>query len=207
MLVRLRKGLAPDQIETVLALSRELGYAARFLDADRLLLELEGAGQPQHRSLLEDLAGVAEVLSTGDARELRSTMETVRQSLNDLLHVSDGQAVPPSPEQPLPVAALVADVRRSINQVQMSLPAKLEGERARCTALETKLAELGQQLQAAKDELRRQQARAEIAALTAASATVEEPRVVDAEDEEDEEENKVCTGMTLCKSVTATKFY
>jgi 3-deoxy-7-phosphoheptulonate synthase len=73
MLVRLRKGLAPDQIETVLALSRELGYAARFLDADRLLLELEGAGQPQHRSLLEDLAGVAEVLSTGDARELHET--------------------------------------------------------------------------------------------------------------------------------------
>ena len=73
MLVRLRKGLVPDQIETILALSRELGYAARFLDADRLLLELEGTGQPQDRSLLEDLAGVAEVLSTGDARELHQT--------------------------------------------------------------------------------------------------------------------------------------
>ncbi|MDP6538891.1 MAG: 3-deoxy-7-phosphoheptulonate synthase [Planctomycetota bacterium] len=70
MLVRLRKGLAPDQIETVLALCRELGYAPRFLGAERQMLELEGAGRPSHRSLLEDLAGVVEVLATGDAREL-----------------------------------------------------------------------------------------------------------------------------------------
>ncbi|MAF67445.1 MAG: 3-deoxy-7-phosphoheptulonate synthase [Planctomycetes bacterium] len=87
MLVRLRKGLAPDQTETVLSLCRELGYATRFLDAGRMMLELEGAGRPSHRSLLEDHAGVAEVLATGDARELHQ-----RRPQSPSTQVSAGEA-------------------------------------------------------------------------------------------------------------------
>ena len=69
MLLRLRKGSAPRQRHAVLELSERLGYESRFLDAAETLLELHGSGAPEHRSLFEDLAGVAAVLEAGDALE------------------------------------------------------------------------------------------------------------------------------------------
>ncbi len=70
MLVRLRKNLAQPDLEAVLALARELGYRPVFLDAENQVLSLEGPGGPEHRSRLEDLNAVAQVLDPGDAREL-----------------------------------------------------------------------------------------------------------------------------------------
>lgn len=70
MLLRLRKRLPKEQIDAVLELARELGYATRFLDEAREILELSGRGRPEHRSRFEDLCGVQSVLDAGDAREL-----------------------------------------------------------------------------------------------------------------------------------------
>ena len=70
MLLRLRKSLAPAELSAVVAACRELGYEPRFLDSGRELVELSGPGRPEHRSKLEDLAGVAQVLDGGEAREL-----------------------------------------------------------------------------------------------------------------------------------------
>ncbi len=69
MLLRLRKGLADRQRLAVLDLADSLGYVREFLDDKQTLLELEGAGAPEHRSLFEDLAGVAGVLDAGDVHE------------------------------------------------------------------------------------------------------------------------------------------
>ena len=79
------------------------------------------------------------------------------------------------------------------NTEQPAYEAPLSPHQERQLKWEAEMKEQREQAMAqerAKDELRRQQARAEIAALTAASATVEEPRVVDAEDEEDEDEDE-----------------
>jgi 3-deoxy-7-phosphoheptulonate synthase len=69
MLLRLQKGLPDEQIETVLALARELGYRHRFLDERAEILSLEGTGRPDHRSRFEDLCAVKAVLDAGDAHE------------------------------------------------------------------------------------------------------------------------------------------
>jgi 3-deoxy-7-phosphoheptulonate synthase len=69
MLIRLRKGLADRQRLAVLDLADRLGYSRCFLDKSQTLLEMEGVGAPEHRSLFEDLAGVAAVLDAGDVRE------------------------------------------------------------------------------------------------------------------------------------------
>ncbi len=70
MLVRIRRALPGQEIESILALATELGYRARFLDAGRELLQLDGNGRPEHRSRFEDLAGVHSVVDAGEAREL-----------------------------------------------------------------------------------------------------------------------------------------
>ena len=69
MLLRLRRAAPRAQIDSILALAKDLGYRARFLDGAQEILELEGAGKPDHRSRFEDCAGVAAVLDPGDARE------------------------------------------------------------------------------------------------------------------------------------------
>lgn len=69
MLLRLQKGLQAEQIEVVLALARDLGYRARFLDERSEILNLEGTGRPDHRSRFEDLWAVRSVLDAGDAHE------------------------------------------------------------------------------------------------------------------------------------------
>lgn len=70
MLLRLRKALPPEQLQAVLEVARELGYAARFLDERHEMLQLDGSGRPDHRSRFEDLVGVAAVLDVGGAHEL-----------------------------------------------------------------------------------------------------------------------------------------
>jgi 3-deoxy-7-phosphoheptulonate synthase len=69
MLLRLRRAAPAVQIDSILALAKELGYRPRFLDEARELLQLDGPGRPEHRSKLEDCAGVDGVLDAGDARE------------------------------------------------------------------------------------------------------------------------------------------
>jgi 3-deoxy-7-phosphoheptulonate synthase len=70
MLLRLRRDRQQAQLDSILRLCKELGYRPRFLDARRELLELEGPGRPEHRSLFEDEVLVEAVLDAGDAREL-----------------------------------------------------------------------------------------------------------------------------------------
>lgn len=73
MLLRLRRDRPEPELESILALCKELGYRARFLDERRELLQLEGdhdSPRPEHRSIFEDVACVAAVLDRGDAREL-----------------------------------------------------------------------------------------------------------------------------------------
>jgi 3-deoxy-7-phosphoheptulonate synthase len=70
MLLSLQKNANRREIDAVLALARELGYASRFLDGGRSLLELTGGGAPDHRARFEDLAAVTAVLDPGEAREL-----------------------------------------------------------------------------------------------------------------------------------------
>ena len=69
MILRLRRALPGSQLDAILALARELGYAPRFLDERHELLELDGPGKPGNRSRFEDLAGVHSVLDASDARE------------------------------------------------------------------------------------------------------------------------------------------
>jgi 3-deoxy-7-phosphoheptulonate synthase len=69
MLLRLRQALPGSQIDSILALAKDLGYRAQFLDEPREVLRLEGPGRPDHRSRFEDCAGVEAVLDPGDARE------------------------------------------------------------------------------------------------------------------------------------------
>src|SRR6187401_771073 len=73
MLLRLRRAAPSRQIDSILALAKDLGYRPRFLDAGREILKLEPEkgteGKPDHRSRFEDCAGVAQVLDAGEARE------------------------------------------------------------------------------------------------------------------------------------------
>ncbi len=69
MLLRLRKQLHDTELAAVLGLARQLGYASRFLDGGHELLQLDGAGAPDHCSRFEDLSGVAAILDPGSARE------------------------------------------------------------------------------------------------------------------------------------------
>ncbi len=69
MLLRLQKGLPAEQVSAVLALAKELGYKAKFLDEHSEILNLEGQGKPEHRSKFEDLCGVKAVLDASDAKE------------------------------------------------------------------------------------------------------------------------------------------
>jgi 3-deoxy-7-phosphoheptulonate synthase len=70
MLLRLRQALPPEQVQAVLELARDLGYAPHFLDEPRQLLRLDGVGRAEHRSRFEDLVGVAAILDAGSAQEL-----------------------------------------------------------------------------------------------------------------------------------------
>ncbi len=70
MLLRLRKNLGPSELESVLAVARDLDLATRFLDANRTILELVGPADPRARSRFEDLAAVAGVLDSADQPEL-----------------------------------------------------------------------------------------------------------------------------------------
>jgi 3-deoxy-7-phosphoheptulonate synthase len=69
MLLRLQKGLPSEAIEAVLALAKELGFKARFLDEHSEILSLDGPGRPEHRSKFEDLSGVRSVIDARDALE------------------------------------------------------------------------------------------------------------------------------------------
>ena len=70
MLLRLKRALPAATLDSILLVCKELGYSCAFLDEAKSLLELTGAGAPEHRSTLEDLTGVASVLEAGSAREL-----------------------------------------------------------------------------------------------------------------------------------------
>ncbi len=84
MLLRLRSissssanaGENPAEFEPLFELARELGYRTRFLDRERLVLELTrqagDAGGPADRSRFEDLGCVVSVLDASDAPELTS---------------------------------------------------------------------------------------------------------------------------------------
>lgn len=69
MLLRLRRNLSRSELDAVLALAQRLGYRHRFLDSGRELVELDGAGAPDHSARFEDLSGVASILDAGEARE------------------------------------------------------------------------------------------------------------------------------------------
>jgi 3-deoxy-7-phosphoheptulonate synthase len=70
MLLRLRKDLPSNQLESLILLAREMGYTPRFLDGGHQILELEGEGAADHRARFEDCTAVQEVLDAGGAREL-----------------------------------------------------------------------------------------------------------------------------------------
>jgi 3-deoxy-7-phosphoheptulonate synthase len=70
MLLRLRASLSESDKELILRYCKDLGYAPRFLGQGCEILELEGEGRPEDRSLLEDHTAVREVLDPGPAREL-----------------------------------------------------------------------------------------------------------------------------------------
>lgn len=69
MLLRLRNHLSDAGRESLLSLCGELGYATRFLDAERRLLDLEGPPNAAARSRFEDHFAVAAVLDARDAPE------------------------------------------------------------------------------------------------------------------------------------------
>src|SRR5262245_45091734 len=69
MLLRLRREIPGTQIDAILALAKELGYRARFVEGSREILFLEGSGAPGHRARFEDCAGVESVLDPGESRE------------------------------------------------------------------------------------------------------------------------------------------
>ncbi len=72
MLLRLQKGLPPPDLDRILRLCKELGYRARQIGGREDLLELAGTPAPEHRSRLEDLAGVREVLDAEPGVERHS---------------------------------------------------------------------------------------------------------------------------------------
>ena len=69
MLLRLQKGLSKADLDSITGLCTGLGYRTQFLGGRDDLLELSGAGKPEHRSQLEDVTGVVAVLESGEARE------------------------------------------------------------------------------------------------------------------------------------------
>ena len=70
MLVRLRKSQSSEERESVLASCRALGVEPVTVGDRADLLEIRGPLRPDHRSLLEDLTGVAGIVESGEAREL-----------------------------------------------------------------------------------------------------------------------------------------
>ena len=70
MILRLKKGLPAGEFRSIQELCEGLGYVVRVLDDDRVLLQLDGAGAPEHRSQFEDCPGVAQVIDPGEACEL-----------------------------------------------------------------------------------------------------------------------------------------
>lgn len=70
MLLRLRAPLTGPERESILKLVKDLGYVPRFLGSRGEVLELEGPGAPEHRSLIEDHCCVREVLDPGPQSEL-----------------------------------------------------------------------------------------------------------------------------------------
>jgi len=73
MILRLRKGFAPEDLNAVQALCAKLHYQSRFLDEERRLLEVcpeRGLGGAPDRSLFEDLACVESFVSGNEAPEL-----------------------------------------------------------------------------------------------------------------------------------------
>jgi 3-deoxy-7-phosphoheptulonate synthase len=69
MLLRLRKNLSGNDLESFLGLAKELGYSCRFLDASRQVAELAGPERLADRFRFEDCAAVVSVLDPGAARE------------------------------------------------------------------------------------------------------------------------------------------
>jgi 3-deoxy-7-phosphoheptulonate synthase len=88
MLLRLRRGTPGPQIDSILALAKDFGYRARFLDESRELLQLDGQGKPEHRSRFEDCAGVETILDPGDARERH---ERAPGQPDTVVHVGDAK--------------------------------------------------------------------------------------------------------------------
>ncbi len=70
MLLRLCASLNESEKDLILRFCKDLGYEPRFLGSGSEILELEGEGQPEHRSRFEDHTCVREVLDPGAAREL-----------------------------------------------------------------------------------------------------------------------------------------
>jgi 3-deoxy-7-phosphoheptulonate synthase len=75
MLLRLSKDPAARDLELLVAVARERGYDARFLDGGKRLVELvprAGIGQPGDRAAFEDRAVVEAVIDDSDAPSLTS---------------------------------------------------------------------------------------------------------------------------------------
>jgi 3-deoxy-7-phosphoheptulonate synthase len=73
MLLRLRHTPSASDLEVLHGVARERGYAVRFLDPRRTVVELERRGgrpEPRDRAAFEDLSFVAGVLDASDAPEL-----------------------------------------------------------------------------------------------------------------------------------------
>ena len=70
MLVRLRRSQSHEERTAVLDACRAMGLEPVAVGDRSDLLEIRGPLRPDHRSLLEDLTGVAAILESGDAREL-----------------------------------------------------------------------------------------------------------------------------------------
>ncbi|QDU86264.1 Phospho-2-dehydro-3-deoxyheptonate aldolase [Planctomycetes bacterium Pla163] len=74
MLLRLRQGLAPHELRTVIDEAGRQGATVRFLDDARTLAELEGPFQASARARFEDLWAVVSILDAKDAPELHQTV-------------------------------------------------------------------------------------------------------------------------------------
>lgn len=74
MLLRLRQGLVPHELQTVLDEAGRQGATVHFLDEARCLAELEGPFRASARARFEDLWAVVSVLDAKDAPELHQTV-------------------------------------------------------------------------------------------------------------------------------------
>jgi 3-deoxy-7-phosphoheptulonate synthase len=89
MLLRLRSALAPQDLAVLQRKAAERGFALRFLDRGRIVVELEkerGRADPSDRSAFEDLAFVAEVL---DAADVPQRSERVAGREDTILRVGE----------------------------------------------------------------------------------------------------------------------